>query len=267
MLRSLLLKHGYAFLFCYVFAVQAGAPIPADPLLLIMGALVGDGHYSFWISMLGGVLAAMAGDHLWYELGRRKGSVVLGLLCKLSLEPDSCVRKTELNFARRGAWTLVVAKFVPGMSLVSMPVAGAIRMRRSRFLMADAAGCLLWAGGYLMLGMLFHSQVDALVNLLGLFGKRAGLSALMLIAVYIGLRYLQRWRFLRQLRINRVGPEEAFAILNSEGAAVTIVDLRHPAEIERSGLKIAGALVMRPEELRARSGEIPKEHEIILYCT
>ncbi len=265
-LRSLLLKHGYAFLFGYVFAVQAGVPIPADPLLLIMGALGGDGHYSIWMSLVGAALSAMAGDAIWYELGRRRGSVVLGILCKLSLEPDSCIRKTESGFAKRGAWTLVFAKFIPGMSLVSMPVAGAIRMPRYRFLLADAAGCFLWCGAYLTIGTLFHRQVDAIVSALGLFGRRAGLIALVLIAAYIGFRYLQRVLFLRQLRINRIAPEDAFALINS-GSPAMVVDLRHPAEVARSGLKIAGALLLRPEELRARSGEIPAEHEIILYCT
>jgi membrane protein DedA with SNARE-associated domain/rhodanese-related sulfurtransferase len=264
--RSLLLRHGYAFLFCYVFSVQAGVPIPADPLLLIMGALAGDGHYSLWISLLFSTCAAMAGDHLWYELGRRKGSTVLGLLCKLSLEPDTCVRKTEAGFAQRGAWTVVFCKFIPGMSLVSMPVAGAIRMSRGFFLMADAAGCLMWCAAYLTLGRLFHKQVDALVGWLGLFGQRAGIIALTLIAGYVGFRYWQRWRFVHQLRVNRISPEEAFALLNS-GHPATIVDLRHPAEIQRNGLKIAGALVMRPDELRERSAEIPDDRDVILYCS
>lgn len=265
-LRSLLLRHGYAFLFCYVFSVQAGLPIPADPLLLIMGALAGDGRYSLLASLVGATLAAMAGDHLWYELGRRRGSAILGFLCKLSLEPDSCVRKTQLDFSKRGAWTLVFAKFIPGMSLVSVPVAGAIRMTRLRFLAADAAGSLLWCTCYLVLGRLFHQQVDQVVGFLGLFGRRAGLIAVVLIAAYLAFKYLQRWRFLRELRVNRIGPQEAFALLNGGHPAI-IVDLRHPAEIERGGLKIAGALVMRPEELRDRSGEIPEQHEVILYCT
>lgn len=264
--RALLLKHGYAFLFGYVFAVQAGVPIPADPLLLIMGALAGDGRYSFGIAWMGAVLSAMAGDYLWYELGRRKGSAVLSLLCKLSLEPDSCVRKTELDFRKRGAWTLVLAKFIPGMSLVSMPVAGAIRMSRYRFLLADGSGCALWCLAYLLTGRLFHRQVDALIAAIGLFGKSAGAVALILVAGYVGFRYLQRWRFLKELRVNRIGPTEAFALVNS-GYPAMIVDLRHAAEIAVSGLKVAGALLMRPEELRARSGEIPEQHEIILYCT
>lgn len=264
--RSLLLRHGYAFLFWYVFGVQAGVPIPADPLLLIMGALVGDGRYSFWVSGMAAITAALAGDSFWYELGRRRGRSVLSVVCKLSLEPDACVRKTELRFRKRGAWTLLFAKFIPGMSLVSMPLAGVIHMRRWRFLLADAGGCALWAFGYLLLGKLFHREIDMLVNVLGLYGRRAGIVLASLIAAYVAFKYLQRWRFRRELRINRVSPQEALDLLNS-GAAITVVDLRNPAEIREVGAKIAGARILQPEDLRSRSHEIPEEHEVILYCS
>lgn len=264
--RSLLLSHGYAFLFCYVFAVQAGAPIPADPLLLVMGALAGDGRYSFWVSVATAATAAVAGDIFWYELGRRRGRSVLALLCKLSLEPDTCVRKTELGFRKRGAWTLLFTKFIPGMSLVSMPLAGAIRMRRWRFLLADVIGCGLWSVTYLLAGKLFHRQIDVLISMLGLFGRRAGIIVVTLIAAYVAWKYLQRWRFRRELRINRLSPQEALDLMNS-GGPITVVDLRNPAEIEEEGLKIAGAVVLRPDDLRSRSHEIPETHEVILYCS
>ena len=265
-LRALLLGHGYAFLFYYVFCVQAGVPVPADPLLLVMGALVGDGRYSLALSIATGSLAAVAGDLLWYELGRRKGGAVLGLLCKLSLEPDTCVRRAENGLAKHGAWSLVVSKFVPGLSLVSVPVAGAIRMRPEKFLAADGLGSFLWCAAYILLGRIFHREVNAVIALLGLFGRRAGITLAILIGAYVGFRYLQRRLFIRRLRVNRISPEEAFALVES-GRPVTMVDLRHAAEIERSGLKIAGARVLTPEDLRSRSHEIPAENEIILYCT
>jgi membrane protein DedA with SNARE-associated domain len=265
-IRALLLRHGYAFLFCYVFAAQAGIPIPADPLLLIMGALAGDGRYSLWISALGATVAALAGDAFWYELGRSRGRSVLSVVCKLSLEPDACVRKTELRFRRGGAWTLLFAKFLPGMSLVSMPLAGIIHMRRWRFLAADAVGCSLWAFGYLLIGKLFHREIDAVVGMLGLYGRGAGLIVAGLIAAYVGFKYIQRWRFRRQLRINRVTPLEALDLL-SGGERITLVDLRNAAEIREVGWKIAGARILTPEDLRSRSHEIPEEHEVILYCS
>jgi len=264
--HSLLLRHGYAFLFFYVFCVQAGVPIPADPLLVLMGALVGDGRYSLWLSTIAASAAALAGDTFWYELGRRRGRPVLALLCRLSIEPDTCVRRTEAGFSKRGAWTLLFAKFIPGMSLLSMPLAGASRMPRLRFLLVDAAGCVLWTVTYLLMGKLFHRQIDALSDMLGLFGRRAGVVFCALLAAYILWKFFQRWRLRRELRINRVSPLEAVALIES-GEPVTVVDLRNAAEIQEWGLKIRGARILRFEDLRSGSHQIPDDHEVILYCT
>lgn len=264
--RFLLLRHGYLLVFFYVFAVALGVPLPADPLILVMGAMVGNREYHFIPVLLSAVVAALIGDTVWYELGRFKGRSVLAFLCKLSLEPDTCVRKTESTFAKRGAGALVLAKFVPGMSLVSVALAGVSRLSYWRFLLADAAGCILWAAAYLSIGRIFYRQVDSVISALGLYGRRASLTLLALLALYISMKYLQRWRFMRKLRINRVTPEEAQALLESS-EPITIVDLRHPAEIEREGMKIAGARIFRPDELRSRSHEIPEDQQIILYCT
>ena len=264
--RSLLLLHGYAFLFWYVFATQTGVPMPADPLLLIMGALVGEGRYSIWIAGATATAAALIGDTIWFELGRRRGRSVLALLCRLSIEPDTCVRKAELNLTVRGLWGLLFAKFIPGMSLISMPLLGAIRLERWRFLLVDAAGCSLWTFSYLWLGKLFHHQIGELMLNLGLFGRRAGLVALLLLAGYLAFKFFQRWRFRRELRISRISPLDAFDLMQT-GDAITMVDLRNPAEIEQEGLKIAGALVLRPEDLRSGSHEIPQGNEVILYCS
>jgi membrane protein DedA with SNARE-associated domain len=235
-------------------------------MLLIMGAIVGEGRYSFGIALLAVVSAALLGDLLWYELGRFRGRSILTLLCKFSLEPDTCVRKTELGFMKRGAWSLLFVKFVPGMSLLSMPLAGTMKMPRWRFLLADAAGSTLWCTAYLSTGILFRRQINDVILFLGLFGRRASFVLTFLLAAYVAWRYFQRWRFRRQLRINRVGPEEALSMLGSEPPAL-IVDLRNPKEIESSGLKIRGAQVLRPAELRSHFQEIPSDREVILYCT
>ena len=264
--RALLLNHGYWLIFVYLAAVEAGVPIPADPMLLIMGALVGNGQYSFFYSALTAITAAMLGDYVWYHIGRKKGRSVLGLLCKLSLEPDICVRRTESAFTKGGAAALLFAKFVPGIGILSMAMCGITKMPRWRFLVADFAGSLLWSVTYLFLGRLFYKQVDEIIEWLGLFGRRAGLVVLALLSLYIAIKYLQRWWFLRNLRINRVTPQEVREWLE-EHHPMTIVDLRHPSEVEQNGMKIPGALVLRPDELRSRSGEIPRDQEIILYCS
>jgi membrane protein DedA with SNARE-associated domain len=250
----------------YVLVVGIGLPIPVDPLFLLMGAQAGDHRYSFFLSLLVSMSPALLGDVLWYQIGKYRGRSVLSFLCKVSLEPDTCVRKTESAFSTRGSDALLFAKFVPGMSLVSVTLAGISRMRFWRFLLADAAGCALWAGSYLLLGWLFHKQVDKTIELLGLYGRRAGLVIVSILALYLAYKYLQRRRFIRNLRINRITPEQVHALLDS-GQPLTIIDLRHSSEVERVGIKIPSALVLRPEDLRSRSHEIPREHEIILYCT
>jgi membrane protein DedA with SNARE-associated domain len=264
---QLLLLHGYYFVFFYLFAVGIGLPIPADPVLLIAGALVGDHHYNFFAAFFSALIPAILADYMWYEIGRAKGNSVLRLLCRLTIEPDTCVRTAESNFTRRGVATLYIAKFVPGLSLISMPMAGVIGMSRRRFLMADIIGCTLWVSAYMMTGVLFHKYVESLIVQIGLFGHRAGIVALTLLAIYIGYKWVQRWRILRELRINRITPEGLQGLLDKSKDSVTIVDLRHPSEVERDAFKIPGALVLRPEDLRSRAREIPQGQEIILYCT
>ena len=264
--RYLFLQHGYSFLFAYSLGTSIGLPLPADPLFLLMGAMVGNNRYYFVPALLAAVLATLIGDLLWYELGRFKGRSILGLLCKISLEPDVCVRKAEGAFAKRGAGALIFAKFIPGMSLVSVSLAGVTKIGYWRFLLADTAGCVLWTGSYILLGRIFYRQVDSLISLLGLFGRRAGLVILILLALYTSWKYLQRRRFIRTLRVNRVHAKEVVA-LRDKGEPITIIDLRHPAEIEREGMKIAGAIVARPDDLRSLSHEIPENQQIILYCT
>jgi membrane protein DedA with SNARE-associated domain len=264
---QLLLLHGYYFVFFYLFAVGVGLPIPADPFLLIMGALVGDHHYNFFRALLVALIPSILADYTWYEIGRYKGNSVLRLLCRLTIEPDTCVRSAENTFTKRGMATLYIAKFVPGMSLISMPMAGVIGMSRRRFLIADAIGCMLWISAYMLVGVLFHRQVESLIVKIGFFGQRAGFVIVTVLILYIGFKYIQRWRILRELRVNRITPSAVRDLLDTSKDSVRIIDLRHPAEVQRESFKIPGALVMRPEELRALAREIPPEQEIILYCT
>jgi membrane protein DedA with SNARE-associated domain len=266
MIRRLLLIHGYAFVFGYVLAVQGGLPVPADPMLLVMGAMVGEGRYSYLLAMLAGMGGALLGDSIWYELGRHRGRSVVRFLCRWTLEPDTCVRATEERFASGGARALLLAKFIPGMSLVSVPMAGMIRMPRRVFLMWDAASSALWTGTYLLVGALFHKQVQAVIDALSGLGRWAIVVLGALLALYLTYKRFDRWRFLRGVRMARIEPQEVADLLR-ENIPLNIVDLRHPLEVEREGLKIVGALVLRPEDLRSRSAEIPREQEIILYCS
>jgi membrane protein DedA with SNARE-associated domain len=159
-----LIRNGYIVLFAWVFAEQIGLPLPAIPLLFAAGALAGTGKLNLLVALALAVCASLVGDLIWYEVGRRKGGSVLNFLCRISLEPDSCVRNTESAFARHGARSLLVAKFVPGLSTAAPPLAGIFQMRRGRFLLFDGLGALIWAGAFVGLGFLFSNQLERLVG-------------------------------------------------------------------------------------------------------
>src|SRR3954468_5095916 len=144
--------HGYSVLFLWVLAEQAGLPIPSLPILLATGAMAANGELSFTLILTIALVATLIADMGWYELGRHKGMRVLNFLCKMSLEPDSCVRQTELAFSKQGLRSLLISKFVPGLSTAAPPLAGVFGLSRWRFLAYDAVGSLTWIGLFVGLG-------------------------------------------------------------------------------------------------------------------
>lgn len=253
-------------MFAYILIVQAGIPVPADPLLLVMGTLIREGYYSPATTVAVAAIAAVMGDAIWFELGRRRGSSVLRLLCRFSLEPDTCVRKSEDAFAEHGARTLLFSKFVPGLSLVSVPMAAMSGMPRWRFLLFDLAGSAIWTGTYVGLGIVFAKEIQRVLDFIAKLGRGTGLFLLGLLAVYAGVKWFRRWKFVHDLRVNRIRPE-ALREMMSRAEKVLLIDLRHEREIERDGMKLPGAQVWRADEVRSRSDEIPRDQEIILYCS
>ena len=261
-----LVRHGYAVLFAWVFAEQIGLPLPAAPLLLAAGALAGAGRLSLAAAMGLAIFAALLSDVLWYELGRQRGIQVLQLLCRISLEPDSCVRRTENVFARHGARSLLLAKFVPGLNTAAPPLAGIFRMRLPRFLFFDALGAVLWVSVFIGLGYLFSNQLERIGShalTLGTWLLAILLSAL---AGYIAWKYFKRQRFLRELRVARITPEELKRKLDA-GEDVVIVDLRHSLDFEGEPQTIPGAFRVEASELGEIHEHIPRDREVVLYCT
>jgi membrane protein DedA with SNARE-associated domain len=263
---SFLMRHGYAVLFGIVLLEQAGLPIPAIPVLLAMGALAAAGHFNLAAALLVVVAACLVADLVWFELGRRHGARVLGLLCRISLEPDSCVRRTENVLAAGGARMLLVAKFLPGLSTVAPPVAGMMGMGVPRFLLWDAAGALVWAGACLAVGYAFSSQLERVAELASGLGSRLAALLGAALVLYLAWKYVQRRRFIRQIAIDRIAPEELRRRLDA-GEDVVIVDLRHSVEFEADRAMVPGAIHLLPDELDARHAEIPRDREVVLYCT
>jgi membrane protein DedA with SNARE-associated domain len=261
-----LLHHGYVVLLAWVFAEQAGVPVPSLPLLLAAGALAGSHQLNIFASLFVAAFAAVSADSIWYQLGRHKGIKVLQFLCKITIEPDSCVRRTEGVFSKQGARSLILAKFIPGLSTVAPPLAGIFHMRARRFLLFDAAGSLLWAATFLGLGYAFSGEIERIAERAASLGGWLVVILLGLLASYIGYKFVARRRFLRELRIARITVEELKQKLDA-GEEVVIVDLRHSMDFEADPETIPGAFRMDAKELEEKNDRLPSDREIILYCT
>lgn len=262
---ALLLSHGYSILFLVVLAEQLGLPIPAVPVLLAMGALAGEGSTAFVFVVATAVSASLISDFTWYELSRRRGRAVMKLLCKISLEPDFCLRRTENAFQRYGSALLLFAKFVPGLNIAAPPVAAMVRMPRVRFLVWDGAGAFLWSATFIGTGYIFSKQIEKIGALAARMGLVSLILALVLLTLFIGWKYVQRQRFLRRLRIARITPEELLHKIQS-GEDIVVADLRHPLDFESDHVKVQGALRLLPEDLDGRHQEIPRDRDVVLYC-
>src|SRR5262245_35712489 len=196
-----LVRHGYAVLLVWIFAEQIGAPVPSIPILLAAGALVGSGHMTLPAAILVSLVATMTADALWFQLGRTRGTQVLHWLCRISLEPDSCVRRTEGAFSRRGESTLLFAKFLPGVNTIAPPLAGIVGMPWPRFLLFDALGTLLWAGTFIGLGYAFTGEIERLAARAAVMGSGAMIVLGVAFIGYLAYKFLARQRFLHDLRV------------------------------------------------------------------
>jgi membrane protein DedA with SNARE-associated domain len=261
-----LLRHNYWVLFLFVFAEQNGIPAPALPILLAAGALAAAGRMSVSLALLTAITACLVANTIWYMLGRSRGTSILKLICRISLEPDSCVRTTESVFARHGALSLIYAKFVPGLAIVAPPLAGLFRMGLLRFLALDALGATLWAVTFGGLGYLFSEQLELIaVPALKLGG---GLVVALPggLGVYILWKYFERRRFVRHRQVARISPEE-LAEKVSAGKDILVLDLRHSHEPEYAQASLPGLVRITPDQVEDRVRKLPKDQEIVLFCT
>ena len=263
---QVLLVYGYLLLFLWVFVEQLGVPLPATPILVAAGALSAEHKISFLLCLLAGVVACIVSDGTWFLVGRRYGHHVLRILCKLSMEPTICVRKTQDSFGRRREVTLMTAKFVPGLATLAPPVAGQNGMAFGRFLFFDGIGATLWVSALLGLGRLFGDALKRDPSLLNWVGRFFGALVLVAILGFFLGRVFRRQRFLRKLVESRLEPAELKRQLDA-GEQVFIVDLRHPLELLPDPFTLPGALHLSPDALTSRIHEIPRDRDIVLYCT
>ena len=263
---DILLTYGYLLLFVWVMVEQLGIPLPATPVLLAAGALSVDGPFSFFLALALAVVATLIADVVWFFIGRRQGHRVLRLLCKLSLEPTTCVRRTQDSFSRRRGTMLMFAKFVPGLGILAPPVAGENGMGFGVFLFFDGIGATLWAGTLLAAGRFFGDLLKRNAGLLNWVGRFSGALLVLGIIAFFLFRLYNRRVVLKQLAAARLDPVDLKRQLDA-GESVCIIDLRHPLELLPEPFTLPGARHFSPDALAERHNEIPRDRDVVLYCT
>ena len=266
-MTSLLLQHDLLTVFAVVLLATLGIPIPALPVLLLAGAqAAGDGRFGFEALGLA-TLASTLSAATWYVAGRRLGRRVMAFLCRISISPDTCVRKNEISFAKRGALTLVIAKFVPGLSILAPPLAGALDMGVPRFLLFSTMGSALWAGAGIAGGLIFHEQIGLILGAFSTLGGATILVIAALLVLYVAWRLWMRWRVARTLaRFERIESAELAALIKRDPRPV-IVDVRSLALRDGADARIPGALRIDLAGLPDVSlDDWPASAEIITYC-
>jgi membrane protein DedA with SNARE-associated domain len=261
-----LLRHGYPVLFAWVFLEQAGLPMPSSPLLFVAGALAGAGKMGFTQTMGLVIIAAMMADTSWFLWGRWRGAGVLRVVCRISLEPDTCVRRTKEAVARHGKLAILTAKFIPGLNAAAAPLAGVTGMSLPEYLSLDAISSVLWAGAFMGLGRIFSRQLDQLASYVRGFGGAVLGLLVILLAIYIARKYLARRAMLRAIWTERIESDELRRLIE-DGDSLAIVDLRHEMDFRLHPFVIPGATHFDPGDLDRHHQEIPRDREIILYCT
>jgi len=260
---TLWLEHiGVIAVFALVLVEQGGLPLPTYPVLIVAGAWSAQGGPALWKICAAAVAACVLADLAWYMAGRRFGSRVLRAMCRLSLEPDSCVSDTERLFQRFGTRVLVIAKFVPGLGAVTTAMSGVVNAPLSGFVAYDLIGATLWAASGVFIGSIFHDAVeDVFAELAGL-GRIGGLLILVLLAAFVALKFWRRHEFFQQLRMSRISVQE-LSHRREAGLPLVVVDARTSESRMRDGMipgAIAFELLIQDTEQGRQSGEA------VVYC-
>jgi membrane protein DedA with SNARE-associated domain/rhodanese-related sulfurtransferase len=210
------------------------------------------------------VFAALIADVAWYTAGRRFGGGVLKTICRISLSPDSCVRQTESIFARWGANSLAVAKFIPGFASVATSMAGVVRLPMWKFVFFDAIGAALWSGVAIGLGYVFSGAINQVLEVFETLGRIGLWLIAAAFAIYIVAKWWQRELFIWQLRMDRVTVDELHELM-TENRVGKVIDVRSPMSQSLTG-RIPGAITIDPKNMRVDLLAVEPESEVIVYC-
>ncbi len=261
---AILEHHILWVVFLNLLLTQAGLPLPVLPSLLTAAALAGHDPRQVGEVVTAGFAGALLGDFVPYCYGRRFGRRVLGLLCRISFSPDFCVNRTETVFAKIGPWTLIFAKFIPGVSPVSVAMAGITRMPLPLFALLDGIGKLLYVGTCVALGVIFQDAIASVLAKLTEFGKLGIGAVVAALAIYLLGKWWRRRLFIRQLRMDRISVDELRHLMNA-GGDVMILDVRPKAVRELDGV-IPGAVAAHPADSDPALDDYSRDLEIVVYC-
>jgi membrane protein DedA with SNARE-associated domain/rhodanese-related sulfurtransferase len=244
-------------------AHEIGVPVPMLPTVMLAGAGASVADVLPLVAAV--VVGTLAGNAVWFAAGRRHGSRVLRLLCRLSLSPDSCVARTEDSFGRWGASSLVIGRFVPGVSLVAPPVAGALGMSWTRFLALSALGSAIWGLIVVVAGMLLREHIDAALSALAALGWKTASAVGALLVLYAGWRWWWRRREALARDVPRISVAD-LALLVDRGEAPVIVDVRGSAMQRADARALPGAVWIELAAIERGEDGLPRDREIVLYC-
>ena len=260
----LLLTHGLAVVCAASLIESLGAPVPAFPVLLLAGSVAAEYRLSAVPLIVASAAGFWIGDLAWYAFGRIQGRRVLGLLCRLSLNPDACVGRAERRFRRRPALTVAAAKFIPGLSLMVAPLAGILRMPPVQFAAIDGAATIAWSAAAVISGVVYGRRVlphvmrtQRAIEILG------GAAVLAFVAWKL---YQRRW-LVHHYSVARVEIPELQRLLASEPVGVLVIDLRSEDAFSGSAQMVPGARRIPPGDFERHIDTMPLDKEIILYCT
>jgi membrane protein DedA with SNARE-associated domain/rhodanese-related sulfurtransferase len=262
----LITVYGLPIVAANVFVDQIGLPVPAMPTLILAGAIAATSTLGLTSLFMAAVLACIVPDCVWFLVGRRYGMRVLKTLCRISLEPDSCVNQTQSRFERWGVNSLVIAKFVPGLAIIAPPLAGAMRIAWPRFLILSACGGAIWVGAGLSAGVLFKTQIQSFLVHLDRIGSITGTVIAAALIGYVFYKWRQRRRFYKELRMARISVADLYTLMEA-GEQPTVVDVRSNTARTLQPQWIPGAIHVPVDDVGRHLAELPRDREIVVYCT
>lgn len=261
-LLHVLTGHPYLVILLSALLERIGLPLFISPVMIGAGALAAGGQMRFDVGFWLALVACLAGDAIWFRLGRKRGDSVLSTLCRISFEPDSCVRRSKVFLEKGASRTVFFSKWLPGLSHIVPAVAGLSGMGQSQFFIANLAGTAVFV---LVLMLVGYLPVEHM-HLVPAMGSIVFEGSLLLLAANVGFKYVQRRRFFEELYKSRISPQDLRSMLDA-GEAVVIVDLRHPLDSVTDPRTLPGAIRMLPEDINEKASTLPLDREIVLYCT